>query len=68
MNPNQTRGHGLRGDEMSFTEEARRIQSKALGGQASVVRLDQIVFFSTESGDAWMLDPEDGWAVCLARD
>jgi len=68
MNPNQTRGHGLRDDEVSFSEEARRIQSKALGGQASVVRLDQTVFFSTESGDAWMLDPEDGYAVCLARD
>ena len=68
MNPNQTRGHGLRGDEMSFIEEARRIQSKALGGEACVIRLDQIVFFSTESGDAWMLDPEDGYAVCLARD
>jgi hypothetical protein len=53
---------------MSFIEEARRIQSKALGGEACVIRLDQIVFFSTESGDAWMLDPEDGYAVCLARD
>ena len=53
---------------MSFTEEARRIQSRALGGQASVVRLGQIIFFSSESGDAWMLDPEDGYAVCLAHD
>jgi len=53
---------------MSFIEEARQIQTKALGGEACVIRLDQIVFFSTESGDAWMLDPEDGYAVCLARD
>ncbi len=69
MNPNQqSRGHALCGDEVSFTEEARRIQGKALGGQASVVRLGQIVFFSSESGDAWMLDPEAGCAVCLARD
>ena len=68
MNPNQARGHGLRGDEMSFTEESRRIQSKALGGQACTVRLGRIVFFSSETGDAWMLDPEDGYAVCLVRD
>jgi hypothetical protein len=26
------------------------------------------VFFSTETGDAWMLDPADGLACCLARD
>jgi hypothetical protein len=26
------------------------------------------LFFSAQSGDAWMLDPEDGYAVCLARD
>lgn len=68
MNPNKTGTHVLRGDEVSFTEEARRIQSKALGGEACIVRLGQIVFFSTESGDAWMLDPEDGCAACLARD
>jgi hypothetical protein len=68
MNANQTSVHKLRGEEVNFTEEARRIPSKALGGQACVVRLGQIVFFSKETGDAWMLDPEDGYAVRLARD
>jgi hypothetical protein len=53
---------------VSFIEEARRIQRKALEGQACVVRLGEIVFFSSESGDSWVLDPEDGYAVCLARD
>jgi len=52
---------------MNFSEEARRIQRKALDGRACVVRLGQLVYFSTVSGDAWMLDPEDGYAVCLAR-
>ena len=33
-----------------------------------VVRFGQLVFFSTETGDAWMLDPADGLARCLARD
>ena len=27
----------------------------------------KLLFFSTETGDAWMLDPEDGLALCLAR-
>lgn len=33
-----------------------------------MVRLDQIVFFSMETGDAWMLEPTDGYAGCLVRD
>ena len=32
-----------------------------------VVSLDQLVFFSTATGDAWMLDPEDGLALQLAE-
>jgi hypothetical protein len=56
MNSNKTRTRALRGEEVNFTEEARRIQTKAQGGQACVVRVGQIVFFPTESGDAWMLD------------
>ena len=68
MNPNHTRVYKLPADAVNFTVEARGIQGKALGGEASIVRLGQIVFFSTESGDAWMLDPADGFAVCLARD
>jgi hypothetical protein len=27
-----------------------------------------LVFFSTASGDAWMLDAEDSRAMCVARD
>jgi hypothetical protein len=32
------------------------------------VTLGPLVFFSTETGDVWMLDPADGLALCLARD
>jgi hypothetical protein len=53
---------------MGFTDEARSIQNSAQAGQGRVVKLDQIVFFSTETGDAWMLDPENGCAVSLARE
>jgi hypothetical protein len=27
-----------------------------------------LIFFSTEAGDAWMLDTEHSLALCLARD
>lgn len=36
--------------------------------RGSVVSLSPLVFFSTESGDAWMLETEDAFALCLARD
>ena len=33
-----------------------------------MVSLGPLVFFSTETGDAWVLDPADSLALCLARD
>ena len=33
-----------------------------------MVSLSPLIFFSTETGDAWVLDPEDNLALCLARD
>jgi hypothetical protein len=32
-----------------------------------VVTVGQLIFFSTTTGDAWMLDPEDGLALKLAE-
>jgi hypothetical protein len=32
------------------------------------VTLGPLVFFSTQTGDAWLLDVEDDLALCLARD
>lgn len=58
----------MRGGEADFSAEARAIQRKAIEGLGSVVRFGPIVFFSTETGDAWMLDAENGQAACLVRD
>jgi hypothetical protein len=33
-----------------------------------VITADQLVLFSTETGDAWLLDPSDRLAARLARD
>jgi hypothetical protein len=49
-------------DDASFTREARLVQTRAASHRASVIRLGAIVFFSTATGDAWMLDVNDGTA------
>lgn len=54
--------------DAAYTAEARLVQRRALDREASVIRLGQIVFFSTATGDAWMLDATDGEVACLARD
>ena len=54
--------------QVNIAKEADYIIGRAQECDARVVTLGQLVFFSTETGDAWMLDPEDGLALCLARD
>ncbi len=48
--------------------EARLVQTRAARFEPSIIRLGAIVFFSTASGDAWMLDAKDGEVACLARE
>jgi hypothetical protein len=54
--------------EANYTAEARSIQAAAAARRTHVVKLEQIVFFSTSTGDAWMLDSVDRSAACLARE
>ncbi|HYK91157.1 MAG TPA: hypothetical protein VE398_20470 [Acidobacteriota bacterium] len=54
--------------QYNITGEAKYIIGRAKHHDSRVVRLGQLVFFSTEKGDAWILDPEDELALCLARD
>jgi len=48
-------------------DEVRNIVNCAAQGDSRVVGLGQLVFFSTQPGDAWVLDPDDGNALCRAR-
>ena len=48
--------------------EVNYIVARAAESDARVVTLGQLVFFSTETGDAWLLDPEDRLALCLAKE
>jgi hypothetical protein len=52
---------------MCITDEANYIIGRAQDNDARVITLGPLILFSTETGDAWMLDPEDGLALCLAQ-
>jgi hypothetical protein len=54
-------------EQMGITDEANYTIRRAQDNDARVVSLGPLILFSTETGDAWMLDPEDGLALCLAR-
>src|SRR5215813_8869996 len=65
------RGPGKRmvdGKDHRLADEVRYIQRCAAGHDGRIVTLGQLIFSSTETGDAWLLDWEDGLAAQLARD
>jgi hypothetical protein len=63
----RTRRQIVHREQMSIMGEANYIISRARDYDARVVTLGPLIFFSTGTGDAWMLDPEDGLALCLAQ-
>jgi hypothetical protein len=54
--------------DLRLADEVRHIQRRAARHDGRIVTLGQLIFFSTETGDAWLLDWEDGLAAQLARD
>jgi hypothetical protein len=48
--------------------EIQYIIKRAQAAEARVVMLKELVFFSTWTRDAWVLDTEDNFALCLCRD
>ena len=60
-------GQVLSHDQISISREADYISGRAQNHEARLVTLGELILFSTETGDAWMLDPADGLALCLAR-
>ena len=51
-----------------LADEVRYILRRAAEHDGRVVTIGQLVLFSTETGDAWLLDPSDQLAARLARD
>jgi len=56
-------GKGLR-----LADEVRYIQRRAAARDGRIVTIGQLILFSTETGDAWLLDPADRLPARLARD
>jgi hypothetical protein len=65
------RGPGKRlvdGKSFRLADEVRYIQRRAAEHDERIVTVGQLVLFSTETGDAWLLDARDHLAARLARD
>ncbi|MFO0964021.1 MAG: hypothetical protein U0793_00355 [Gemmataceae bacterium] len=55
-------------EEPSVQREVDYIITQAQQHEVRCVGWGRLVFFSAQSGDAWVLDPDDGLALMLARD
>ena len=56
------------GKNFRLADEVRYILRRAAAHDGRVVNIGPLVLFSTETGDAWLLDPSDQLAARLARD
>lgn len=54
-------------ESLNLAKEVRTIQRGAADQDGRIVSIGPLVFFSTRTGDAWMLEPADHLAVRLAR-
>lgn len=58
----------IHGKDFLLTEEIDYIRSRAAEHDGRLVTVGPLVLFSTETGDAWLLDPADSLAARVARD
>ena len=60
----RTQAQILSREQISISREINYIISRAKNSDTRLVTLGTLVLFSTETGDAWLLDSEDGLALC----
>ena len=58
----------ISGKDFLLAEEIEYIRSRAAEHDGRLVTIGPLVQFSTETGDAWLLDPADSLAARVARD
>ena len=58
----------VEGTSFRLADEVRYIQRRAANHDGRIVIIGQLVLFSTDTGDAWLLDSSDQLAARLARD
>jgi hypothetical protein len=54
--------------KLDIHREIRYITQRAQAEDARIVTVGNLVLFSTETRDAWLLDTEDNFAACLCRE
>jgi hypothetical protein len=68
----QPREHGAPGIaslvKLDIHREIRYITQLAQAEDSRIVTVGKLVLFSTRTRDAWLLDTEDDFALCLCRD
>ena len=57
----------MEGGGIRLADEVRYIQHRAANHDGRIITIGQLVLFSTETGDAWLLDRTDFLAARLAR-
>ena len=57
----------MEGVSFRLSDEVRHIQRRAADHDGRIVTIGQLVLFSTDTGDAWLLDRSDLLAARLAR-
>ena len=65
------RGSGkqrIEGKDFWLSDEVHYIQRRAAQCDSRIVTIPPLLLFSTETGDAWLLDPSDQLATPIARD
>ena len=58
----------IHGKDFLLAEEIEYIRSRASEHDGRLVTVGPLLLFSTETGDAWLLDPADSLAARVARD
>ena len=54
--------------DFHLADEVRYIQRRAAQDDSRIVSIGPLLLFSSETGDAWMLDPTDQLATPIARE
>lgn len=57
----------IRGKDVHLADEVRYIQCRASEQDSRIVTIGPLLLFSTDSGDAWILDPADRLATRVAE-
>ena len=57
----------MEGGSIRLADEVRYIQQRAANHDGRIVTIGQLILFSTETGDAWLLDRTDLLAARIAQ-